>query len=248
MRRVQKVLSGVFLGGVLLGGIGTGVALVEYSSLAYAGERRLGEENLVTRQLDYSMAPGTEEVWLIKSYWDEAEAEADESVPEGIIRYEITYNEKLVRPVLSYEEDKDQEEELSEAEEPVEGRAEAEESVEGRAETEEGAEGRAEAEESAEGRTEAEEGAEGKPEEEENAERIPGKVRKKTMLHLSIRNTGNDFAVWMACKDEILAELKKKRIFSYDMTPVTDLTIKVNPRTMPLVHSEDSGILYFRER
>ena len=89
---------------------------------------------------------------------------------------------------------------------------------------------------------------EGKPEEEENEERVPGKIRRKTLLHLSIRNSGNDFAVWMACKDEILAELKKKRIFSYDMTPVTDLTIKVNPRTMPLVHREDSGILYFRER
>lgn len=237
MRRVQKVLSGVFLGGVLLGGIGTGVALVEYSSLAYAGEKHLGEENLVTRQLDYSMAPGTEEVWLIKSYWDEAEAEADESVPEGIIRYEITYNEKLVRPVLSYEEDKDQEE-LSEAEESVEGQVEAEESTEVEPE----------AEESTEEGQEAEKGVEGKPEEEENEERVPGKIRRKTLLHLSIRNTGNDFAVWMACKDEILAELKKKRIFSYDMTPVTDLTIKVNPRTMPLVHSEDSGILYFRER
>lgn len=237
MRRVQKVLSGVFLGGVLLGGIGTGVALVEYSSLAYAGEKHLGEENLVTRQLDYSMAPGTEEVWLIKSYWDEAEAEADESVPEGIIRYEITYNEKLVRPVLSYEEDKDQEE-LSEAEESVEGQVEAEESTEGEPE----------AEESTEEGQEAEKGVEGKPEEEENEERVPGKIRRKTLLRLSIRNTGNDFAVWMACKDEILAELKKKRIFSYDMTPVTDLTIKVNPRTMPLVHSEDSGILYFRER
>ncbi len=237
MRRVQKVLSGVFLGGVLLGGIGTGVALVEYSSLAYAGEKHLGEENLVTRQLDYSVAPGTEEVWLIKSYWDEAEAEADESVPEGIIRYEITYNEKLVRPVLSYEEDKDQEE-LSEAEESVEGQVEAEESTEGEPE----------AEESTEEGQEAEKGVEGKPEEEENEERVPGKIRRKTLLHLSIRNTGNDFAVWMACKDEILAELKKKRIFSYDMTPVTDLTIKVNPRTMPLVHSEDSGILYFRER
>lgn len=247
MRRVQKVLSGVFLGGVLLGGIGTGVALVEYSSLAYAGEKHLGEENLVTRQLDYSMAPGTEEVWLIKSYWDEAEAEADESVPEGIIRYEITYNEKLVRPVLSYEEDKDQEE-LSEAEESVEGQVEAEESAEGRAEAEEGTEGEPEAEESTEEGEEAEKGVEGKPEEEENEERVPGKIRRKTLLHLSIRNTGNDFAVWMACKDEILAELKKKRIFSYDMTPVTDLTIKVNPRTMPLVHSEDSGILYFRER
>ena len=237
MRRVQKVLSGVFLGGVLLGGIGTGVALVEYSSLAYAGEKHLGEENLVTRQLDYSMAPGTEEVWLIKSYWDEAEAEADESVPEGIIRYEITYNEKLVRPVLSYEEDKDQEE-LSEAEESVEGQVEAEESTEGEPK----------AEESTEEGQEAEKGVEGKPEEEENEERVPGKIRRKTLLHLSIRNTGNDFAVWMACKDEILAELKKKRIFSYDMTPVTDLTIKVNPRTMPLVHSEYSGILYFRER
>lgn len=237
MRRVQKVLSGVFLGGVLLGGIGTGVALVEYSSLAYAGEKHLGEENLVTRQLDYSMAPGTEEVWLIKSYWDEAEAEADESVPEGIIRYEITYNEKLVRPVLSYEEDKDQEE-LSEAEESVEGQVEAEESTEGEPE----------AEESTEEGQEAEKGVEGKPEEEENEERVPGKIRRKTLLHLSIRNTGNDFAVWMACKDEILAELKKKRIFSYDMIPVTDLRIKVNPRTMPLVHSEDSGILYFRER
>ena len=183
------------------------------------------------------MAPGTEEVWLIKSYWDEAEAEADESVPEGIIRYEITYNEKLVRPVLSYEEDKDQEE-LSEAEESVEGQVEAEESTEGEPE----------AEESTEEGQEAEKGVEGKPEEEENEERVPGKIRRKTLLHLSIRNTGNDFAVWMACKDEILAELKKKRIFSYDMTPVTDLTIKVNPRTMPLVHSEDSGILYFRER
>ena len=42
MRRVQKVLSGVFLGGVLLGGIGTGVALVEYSSLSYSGEKHLG--------------------------------------------------------------------------------------------------------------------------------------------------------------------------------------------------------------
>ena len=197
----------------------------------------MGEENLVTRQLDYSMAPGTEEVWLIKSYWDEAEAEADESVPEGIIRYEITYNEKLVRPVLSYEEDKDQEE-LSEAEESLEGQVEAEESTEGEPE----------AEESTEEGQEAEKGVEGKPEEEENEERVPGKIRRKTLLHLSIRNTGNDFAVWMACKDEILAELKKKRIFSYDMTPVTDLTIKVNPRTMPLVHSEDSGILYFRER
>ena len=38
MRKVQKILIGTLLGGVLLGGIGTGVALVEYSSFAYAGK------------------------------------------------------------------------------------------------------------------------------------------------------------------------------------------------------------------
>lgn len=242
MRRVQKVLSGIFLGGVLLGGIGTGVALVEYSSLAYAGEKRLGEENLVTRKLDYSIAPEEEEVWLIKSYWDEAAVEADASVPEGIIRYEITYDEKRVKPILNYEEDTDREEEFSREEEgglegtKAEGVVEAEEGILESTETE------PEAGKGAQAEPGAGKDAQGKAGTEESVKKEPDKRRRKTLLHLNIRYTSSDFAVWMACKDEILTELKKRRIFSYDMTPVTELKIKVNPRTMPLVHREDSRI------
>ena len=43
MRRLQKVLLGALGGGVLLCGIGTGVAITEFSSLSYAGERRTRE-------------------------------------------------------------------------------------------------------------------------------------------------------------------------------------------------------------
>ena len=53
MRRIQKIMTAVFLGGVLLGGIGTGIALVEYSSLSYGGECLIGEEHLVTENLDF---------------------------------------------------------------------------------------------------------------------------------------------------------------------------------------------------
>ena len=48
MRRIQKIMTGIFLGGVLLGGIGTGTAMVEYATLSYGGERLVGEEYLVT--------------------------------------------------------------------------------------------------------------------------------------------------------------------------------------------------------
>ncbi|MCI8270223.1 MAG: hypothetical protein HFG55_11280 [Lachnospiraceae bacterium] len=205
MRKIQKILSVIFLGGILLGGIGTGVALVEYSSLAYAGERLLGEENLVTREMDYTFIPGEEEVTIVDSYWEEEDCmiEADKEVPEGTIRYIITYNEKAVKPGLNFWEDEEAEQEL-----PAEG-MEVEEAGEAGA---------------------AREPAWEAVEEQQN--------RKKTFLQLHIRYIDNDFAVIMTCKDEILRELKNKRIFNYDMAYVTELRIKVNPQTISYVHKK----------
>ncbi len=106
MRKIQKILTGIFLGGVLLGGIGTGVALVEYSSLAYGGERMIGEENLVTREIDYSFVPEQEQITIADGYWTD-HVEVDDTVPEGIIRYVVTYNEKTVKPTLYFREAND---------------------------------------------------------------------------------------------------------------------------------------------
>lgn len=55
MRRIQKILFGTFLGGVLLCGVGAGTALVEYSSFTYAGEKKIGWEDLETKNLDFHL-------------------------------------------------------------------------------------------------------------------------------------------------------------------------------------------------
>lgn len=107
MRKIQKILIGTFLGGILLGGIGTGVAFVEYSSFAYAGEKQIGQESLVTKELDFSFHPEKGKIKLVYDYWDrkcvEDGPELDETVPEGVVRYVVTYNPKTIEPSLEFE-------------------------------------------------------------------------------------------------------------------------------------------------
>lgn len=107
MRRIQKVMAGVFLGGVLLGGIGTGTAMVEYSTLSYGGERLLGEEYVVTKNLDFEFPQDGRTLILVNDYYFRhagGRIETDETVPVGTVRYEITYNERRVTPELAFEE------------------------------------------------------------------------------------------------------------------------------------------------
>lgn len=114
MRKIQKILIGLFFGGVLLGGVGTGIALVEYSSFAYAGETKIGEENLVTRDFDYKFDPAKGKIAVKCGWWEYEQygssVETDEAVPEGTIRYAITYNDKTTQPYLVYDESPEAEE------------------------------------------------------------------------------------------------------------------------------------------
>ena len=57
MRRCQKILLGTLCAGVLLGGSGTGISLVEFSSLEYAGERIVGEVRMETKTLEVEIDP-----------------------------------------------------------------------------------------------------------------------------------------------------------------------------------------------
>lgn len=104
MRKIQKVFMGILAAGVLIAGIGTGTALIEYSTLRFGGEKIIGEENLITKTLEYHLEDENQEILLRRMYsYDfhgnmEVLEEAD--VPEHVIQYEVTYNEEKVRPFL----------------------------------------------------------------------------------------------------------------------------------------------------
>lgn len=114
MRKIQKILLGVFLGGVLLGGIGAGVAFGEYSSITYAGKRTLESEKIVTENLDYQIDLEAGIVEIASAYYDGGIAsniEYDSTVPEGTIRFQVTYNSMTVSPYLQFENPDEEEQE-----------------------------------------------------------------------------------------------------------------------------------------
>lgn len=200
MRKLHKVLIGIFVAGVFLGGIGAGVAFGEYSTLEYGGKLLLGKENLVTRDLDYSFEPSQDQTIVLEEYWGVREIIEDSSVPKGIIRYRVTYNEEMVLPELVTwdfaEQEYEYEGEYTGEYEDVEA-----EETEETEETEEGEDRR--------------------------------EHKKKIMLGVQTLFINDDFDIVMKNKDKILEELKQKKIFDYDIAYITDMEVRVNPKTLP---------------
>lgn len=100
MKGFQKILLGVLGGGVLLCGIGTGVAITEFSSLSYAGERTVGETDMETATLEAEIDPEKGK-WALSDNlpWGvETEFEADESIPENTVRFQVVYNAERITP------------------------------------------------------------------------------------------------------------------------------------------------------
>lgn len=105
MRKLRIALMGLFLMGVLLGGIGTGIAFAEYTMLEYGGTKFLGEENLVTQNLDFRIPEEADVIMLeagYQVYRYVKEIEEDRSVPVGVVRYEVTYNDQVADLQLNY--------------------------------------------------------------------------------------------------------------------------------------------------
>lgn len=232
MRKLQKILLGTFLGGVLLGGIGTGVAFVEYSSITYAGEKKIGQSSVVTEDLDFSFDPGKGIVVVAPVWYDEGKisyVETDKTVPENVVRYRVTYNEKTVIPGLhfsEYDEEESQTEEPSEQEDRL-----AEENMgPGFDDTDISDEG--------EGQI-GPDALENQNKDDGGRSNVIDTSKKKTVrLQGEIRlspNYRDDFGLWMENKDEILRDLKQGRIASYRADHITDVKILVNPASADLI-------------
>lgn len=242
MRRLQKVMTGVFLGGVLLGGVGTGLAVVEYSTLSYGGERLVGEEYLVTKNLDFEFPQDGRVLVLVDNYYlrrNNVRLETDASVPAGLVRYEITYNEKRVVPELLFEpceEEMPQEapqepDEESGAEEP--GEPEGEDIPEGERIPEE--ESLPEDEQRAAEGESLPDGEQQEPEKESAPKEELREPVRLGYLELNVWDRSNPFEVFMENKDYFLEELKQRKISSYREAYITAVTVKVNPETRPYV-------------
>lgn len=195
MRKLRIVLIAVFLIGVLLGGVGAGLTMVEWSSLEYGGTKLLDSEYLVTEDFDFTLKDDGSTLILGGSYYTNRYLdgiEEDPSVPEGIVRYQVTYNQALVEPFLQYVPyDRTSES----GEEPPE---------------------------------EVGEETGGEPQE-EFAPAVDGVLRLMRSYH------GDEFRLFMENKDEMLSDLKKGRLSSYEVADITGVRILINPATRPRV-------------
>ena len=250
MRKIQKILLGSFLTGVLICGVGAGTAIGEYSSLTYLGERTLGEEKLVTENFDYTFDPELGAIRLHPSWYGgrkTAEVQTDDSVPENVIRYEITYLPETIEPELIFRPGKAEEifseetvAEESEAEAVLAEKSETEAAV---TETAETGESEAEAAATEESETEtavteeseieetvAKEAETG--EEKESSEILKPQIQGDLLLETWYQG---DMGIWMEAKDQILADLKDGKIAGYQVPHIKEITIKVNPATEPYV-------------
>lgn len=236
MRKLHITLLSVFGIGVLLGGIGTGIAIGEYSSLTYQGEVLLGGENLVTEELDYDFSEGGyESVLLSYCHWGDEGRDSllveDETVPAGMVRYVVTYNKALVRPkLIDWEQELDDgdwrlpdslEEEKAVREELLAEEVELRE----KSEEEAGADGENKSEGAGGENGSSEGGAEN------------GK-RRRLVLDLRNNSIGDGFDVMMRSKDRILADIKQRKIGSYEVADITEVEIRVNPETMPYIDDQ----------
>lgn len=226
MRKIQKILLGSFLTGVLICGVGAGTAIGEYSSLTYLGERTLGEEELVTENFDYTFDPELGAIRLHPSWYGgrkTAEVQTDDSVPENVIRYEITYLPETIEPELIFRPGKAEE---IFSEEIVTGESEAEIAETEAAATEESETETAETEESEIEETVAKEEETG--EEKESSEILKPQIQGDLLLETWYQG---DMGIWMEAKDQILADLKDGKIAGYHVPHIKEITIKVNPAT-----------------
>lgn len=211
MRRIQKILTGIFLTGVVIGGVGTGIAIVEYSSMSYGGKKIIGEENIVTKNLDFQFEPDGRVVELTGLCRGrggrKTVVEIDDAVPVGTVRYQVSYNEKTVTPYLEFTEYEEEEQETDQWE------------TAGKEETEM--------------LSVPENGQQaGEDRSQQEASEKSGPLGE---LRLGAEYHDSGFGLLMENKDYILEELKHNRVSGYEVAYITEVTVRIHSQTAPYI-------------
>lgn len=101
MRRIHKILTGVFCTGVLLCGLGAGIAFTEFSALTYGEKYIVGKTDMRTENFDVEYGPGEGKQYIRGwYYWNQPEILTDENIPENTVRFRVTYNAGHVKPYV----------------------------------------------------------------------------------------------------------------------------------------------------
>lgn len=162
MRKIQKVMIGIFCAGVFLTGLGSGLTVSEASSFTYMGQKKAGPVDIKTETFECTFEPKEDGRFMVRRYYGGQTSSdgllPDAKLPENTIRFEVTYNSAVVRPYLEYEEDE--------------------------------------------------------------------------YAVIRTRYVSDDFGIFMECKDQVLQELKDKKISSYRVLDIEEIKIFVNPSSM----------------
>lgn len=100
----KMIMITVFLCGILLVGIGAGVAFGEYSGFEYGGEKTLDIGKIETMTLEQKIATGknANKTFVYNCYDSEYVVKEDKKVPEGMVRFEVSYYSDYISPELKY--------------------------------------------------------------------------------------------------------------------------------------------------
>lgn len=92
----RKKLGLAFGIGVLLCGLGCGIAFAQYSGFDYAGDRIIGEENIVSESIEQSIDRSGEIHIYPQGRYYKAKIVADDTVPTDKIIFNVEYNSDII--------------------------------------------------------------------------------------------------------------------------------------------------------
>lgn len=103
-KNYRKILLLILAIGVLLCGIGTGVAISEYSSFEYLGEKTVGGDELKTDTLEETLYRGEngDAKVNVRSYGSDGQEmtlETSKKVPKDQIQFVVEYNSENVQDI-----------------------------------------------------------------------------------------------------------------------------------------------------